>query len=200
MSYEQIEIIEKILRCLQPKSCLEWGAGYGTIYFSRLLAENSKWISIEHEKEWMAKITNINQKTNVKIFYIRPNQFPPTDDNSDGTYSDLKNYIEFPSRFGKFDFILIDGRARESCLIKAHELIGEDGVVVLHDAEREYYQKPFSLYKYQIFLGGYNEDGKRLWIGSEGIDINNIINIAKYIRSWRIFNKIKIIKNQSLPF
>ena len=58
MKYREIEIIEEIIKNLKPKKCLEWGAGYSTLYFPRLLDSDAKWISIEHEKEWFEK----NQK------------------------------------------------------------------------------------------------------------------------------------------
>ena len=173
MKYREIEIIEEILKNLQPQKVLEWGAGYSTLYFPKILTENAMWISVEHDKEWAAKIKNANRNRRVEIFQVQPNHFPWTDEFGDGAYSDLTNYVEFPSKFGKFDFILIDGRARKNCVVKAHELAKDEGVVVLHDATREYYHEPFKLYKYQVLFADYRQDGSGLWVGSKGINIRS---------------------------
>jgi len=39
MKYREIEIIEEILKNLQPQRVLEWGAGYSTLYFPKILTE-----------------------------------------------------------------------------------------------------------------------------------------------------------------
>jgi len=195
MKYREIEIIKEILRHLQPQKCLEWGAGYSTIYFPIFLIGNSKWISIEHEKNWARKIKNINQNSNIEIFHIRPNCFPWTDEYGDGAYSDLTDYITFPSRFGKFDFILVDGRARKDSLIKAYELVKNEGVVVLHDANRKYYHEPFRLYKYHALFKDYRKDAGGLWVGTKGMNIKKVLNVDKHRKLWQIYNKIgKVVK------
>lgn len=50
MEYRGIKIIEEILNNLRPKNCLEWGAGYSTLYFQRFLHNDSKCLSVEHDK------------------------------------------------------------------------------------------------------------------------------------------------------
>ena len=47
-----------------------------------------------------------------------------------------------------FDVILVDGRKRRRCLLNAKELVGDDGIVVLHDAQREYYHCAFDAYEF----------------------------------------------------
>ena len=190
MKYREIEIIKEILKHLQPQKCLEWGTGYGTIYFPIFVNENSKWISIEHEKDWSKKIENINQNSNVEIFHIPPNHFPWTDKYGDGAYSDLRDYVEFPSKFGNFDFILVDGRARKDCLIKAYRLIKNEGVVTLHDANRNYYHESFGLYKYHVLFKDYCKEAGGLWVGSKGINIKDVLNVDKHRKLWQIYNKI----------
>ena len=190
MKYREIEIIEEILKRLRPKKCLEWGSGNSTIYFPNFVSKNSNWISIEHEKDWAAKIKSKNQNLNVEIFHITPNHFPWTDDHEEGTYSDLMDYVEFPSKFGNFDFILIDGGARKGCLIKAYKLLKNEGIVVLHDANSDYYNEPFVLYKHYVLFRDYRNSAGGLWIGSKGININEILDVNKYKKLWRIYNKI----------
>jgi len=188
MTYREVAIIEEVLKKLKPKKCLEWGTGYSTLVLSSFVRKSKSWISIEHDIAWAAKIKNINRKSNVAIYCIPPNNFPWTDEYGDGNFYDLKDYVEFPSRFMPFDFILIDGRARKDCLIKAYDMLSKEGIVILHDAQREYYHQPLKLYKYQLFLQEHM--GRMIWIGSKGIDINKMINLNKYIKLERIFNKI----------
>lgn len=109
--------------------------------------------------------------SHVKVFHIPPNHFPWTDEFGDGSYSDLVNHVEFPGKFGNFDFLLIDGRARKHCLIKAYEFIDNEGVVILHDANREYYREALEPYEYQVLLGDDRKSAGGVWIGSKGMNI-----------------------------
>jgi hypothetical protein len=127
----EIQIIEEVLRKLKPKKCLEWGSGYSTLFFPKRVRGITKWISIDHDKDWFTKIYEQNDSSNIELYHVPPNNFPWTDENNDGSVSDLRDYIDFPERFGKFDFILVDGRARKQCLIKAREIINDKGIVVL---------------------------------------------------------------------
>lgn len=178
MAHEEIKFIKDMLIRLRPEACLEWGAGYSTLYFPKFIPKKSTWLSIEHEPKWHAKIRSMNNRKNVKIFHVEPNHFPWQDKHNDGTYADLKDYVEFPSKIGKFDFILVDGRARSACLYKAHELLNAKGIVVLHDAEREFYHEPLSQYKYQAFFSGYGNGKRKLWIGSREINVEDMFLCA----------------------
>jgi len=188
MKYREIEIIEEILKKLKPKRCLEWGAGYSTLYFPRFLDSNAKWISIEHEKEWFERIKSLNKDSRVEIYLIYPNKYPWSDEYGDGDYSDLKDYVEYPSKFGKFDFILIDGRARKYCLIKAHELLSDKGVVVLHDANRTYYHEPFKLFNHSLLFTDYREGLCCVWISSKKLKLENVIDVEKHAKFWKIIS------------
>jgi len=196
MAYEEIEIIEQLLKRFQPRNILEWGAGYSTLWFPKFINKNAKWEAVEHEKEWFNKIDMMNENKNVNISLIQPNHFPWSDEYGDGAYSDLKDYVEFPSHFSKFDFILVDGRARKDCLVKAHEIIAANGIIVLHDAERQYYHESFPLYKYQIMLSNYDCTGRMLWIGSKALDINHILDIRKLKKLWEIYRKLRNVRGK----
>jgi len=107
----------------------------------------------------------------VNVIYITPNNHTWSDVNGDGSYSDLEHYVEKPSQLGRFDFMLVDGRARNACLDKATKIIEENGVVILHDANRVYYHESFKLFKYGVFLTDHRVNAGGLWIGSHGIDV-----------------------------
>jgi len=179
----EINSIKKTLLKLKPKRCLEWGSGNSTIYFTRFLPKESEWISIEHDFKWSRKIRRklffcrlIESYPKIKIFHIAPNKFSWTDKHGDGSSQDFKNYINFPRKMGKFDFILIDGRARKSCLLQATKLLDKNGIVVLHDASRKYYHKPFRLFKYKfLMIRKENKDSNGLWFGSYKINFNKLL-------------------------
>jgi SAM-dependent methyltransferase len=192
MNYKEIIIVKEVLKNRKPKRCLEWGAGYSTLYFPKYIGKSSKWISIEHDKQWFNKIRQLTANNDqVSIYYVPPNQWPPTDAHSDGSFSDFQDYIKFPQKFSeKFDFILIDGRARKFCLIKAFNLLRDDGIVILHDANRKYYHKPFKLYDNQILFCDSRTSAGGIWIGSKKISLNRILDIEKHRLNWRLLENI----------
>lgn len=190
MTYREAAIIEEVLRKLKPKKCLEWGAGYSTLVLSSFIRRSASWIAIEHDTAWAEKIKSINRRSKVAVYSVPPNHFPWTDEHGDGNFSDLKDYIEFPARFAPFDFILLDGRARRECLAKAHAIISKEGLVILHDAQREYYHPLFKLYKYQLLLRDYA--GRIIWMGSKEIDVNKMLDFNKFcVNLDKAFNKLK---------
>ena len=214
MLYEEIEIIEELLRLIRPKHCLEWGAGFSTLYYPKCLEGGAVWQTVEHDNEWCNQVTAMNKNTNTSIIHVEPNKIPSNDvDEGDGSYLDMHDYIEFPDSSREYDFILIDGRARKACLVKAYELLAEDGVVVLHDAQRPYYRESFPLYQSQVMLSGYSYDTGNsefarkghgqagLWIGSKGLKMENLINIPRLQRLWSLYgelSKIRIFKRHLL--
>ncbi len=105
----------------------------------------------------------------------------------------MREYVEFPLRFGeKFDFILVDGRKRRSCLETARKLLKEEGIVILHDAQRKRYHRAFRLYPYRRFLG------YRVWMGSLknptlSQKVKNSLNYLYYAGPYYIFDRFRRI-------
>jgi len=152
MWLNEIRYIEKTFVELAKKNkslnILEWGSGNGTIYFSKFLKQKGisfKWIAIEHFIPWYEKVTSMLKENDlsddVECYLKSPTDEP--DKNIQETL-DLDDYLNFPSTLGiKFDFILVDGRKRKECLGTASKSITPDGVVLLHDAEREWFHAGF---------------------------------------------------------
>jgi len=189
MREREIQIIQEILRKLEPERVLEWGSGYSSLYFPQFLGKtNARWLSVEHDKDWYSQITVMNQNPKVDIVYVPPNQYPFTD--SDGTYADLKDYVDFPSQFEGYDFILVDGRARRDCLVKAYDLLRQGGVVVLHDANRTPYHEPFQIYPHQALFRDYRQsEGGGLWVGNKDTILDTIFDVKKHLTLWRIYHR-----------
>jgi len=191
----EIDLINNVLKTIQPKSCLEWGTGYSTLYFPNLLTKNASWLSIEHNCSWSEKIRSLNTNKFVTVSYFKADYEPWTDKNSDGAYDDLSSYVNAPDSKGKFDFIMIDGRARVACLLKTIDIINDGGVVVLHDAFRTYYHEALTPFPFQEMF--HFRDGKGngrhqrgVWIGSLQRPIEMICNVKLHRAIWNLYNTI----------
>ncbi len=189
MRKRELEIVTEILRKKQPEYCLEWGAGYSTLQFPVLSDQVKQWISVEHDDDWAVKINSMNMNNKVSVVCVKPNN-----DVSPGAekYNDYKDYIEYPDSLGlKFDYIFIDGRARSECLAKARALLNTQGIVVVHDANRSDYHKAFTPYKEQILFSDMRYvKGGGCWIGSNDLDLKEVLDIDKHTRVWNCYNKI----------
>jgi len=197
MKYREIEIIRELLTALKPARCLEWGAGYSTLLFPAQLEKGAQWLSVEHDEEWARRIQTQNQRPNVRVILAAPNRPDWAATSRDGTYEDFRNYIEYPTPFAPFDFILVDGRARNACLSKAQELLTARGVVVLHDANRTSYHEAFPRFAHQLFFG----DGRRqggVWVGSTGIGLTDLLDLDTHDRVWRIHRGIRKLTHLKL--
>ena len=88
MKPREVEIIMDLLRRLRPRRVLEWGSGYGTLYFTRRYSEFEAWLSIEHSEEWAARIRHLNTDPRVEIVSVE-------------TGEGLSGYVEYPSNRGR---------------------------------------------------------------------------------------------------
>jgi predicted O-methyltransferase YrrM len=190
MKYREIIIIEEVLTNLQPTRCLEWGSGFSTVYFPYLLKPDAHWLAIEHVEDWAKEINRLNMHPNVEAVFVPPNAYPWSDVHDDGSYSDLVDYVEIPKGSAPYDFILVDGRARKDCLMRAYDWIAHDGVVVLHDAKRPYYHEPLKIFPHQVFFIHQAYRDKGLWLGSKGAPIEDYLDVATHQRLWSFHNHL----------
>lgn len=186
LKFREMEIFEEILKKLQPVTILEWGAGFSTLRFPGLLDFPFKWYAIEHNEEWYDQVLSMNRNPNVQIILRKNNNFPYTDEFGDGTYEDFKDYIEVPDDGTRYDFIIIDGRARNECLLKAIKIINDTGIILLHDANRKRYHKYLDKIHFQSLFLDYRHSAGGIWIGSPARDLSEIINIRKHQKRWAL--------------
>ena len=138
---------ENLLQRFKEVDVLEWGIGTSTKYFTDLLDKvgiKYTWTGIEHNKEWYERVQGWCGR-NDKIKLVLAD-------------TDSKEYLE-PG--GKYDVIYIDGRNRVKCLKSAKKMLKPDGVVLLHDAQRERYQEGFNGYEWR-YVG---LEDPLLWVG-----------------------------------
>lgn len=159
MSEKDIFELEKALLNLKKDhlDVLEWGSGGSTKHFSEFLTSKSisySWVSIEYNKKWAEKITQLRiPNCNIILFDVGNDTLKQRNTNMD-------EYVNYPKTLNKkFDFILVDGRKRRRCLIEAKDILKENGLVALHDAQRTYYHCAFKYFSNASFLS------KTLWAG-----------------------------------
>ena len=188
MKYREIAIIEEVLMAVRPTRALEWGTGYGTLHFSRLLPSASRWIAVEHDSLWADRIRSMEPPLRVSIFTVPAENAAWKEAGGDGSYAEFRTYVDFPAQFGDFEFILVDGRARSACLRRAHSLLAPGGVVVLHDANREFLREALDLFPEQAEFLDYRRWSGGLWMGAKGGALEDVMDLEKHRQLWRWYN------------
>jgi len=151
ISFNAINYLKKIIR---PQMVVfEFGSGGSTQFWSEHV---SKVISVEHEAEWYHKmLSDFKRKSLVNIeYHLIPAESDP--DHYNKSIADPRHYIsddkayggkkfesyvrmidQFPDEF--FDLVVVDGRARPSCIAHATNKIKKGGYLLLDNSERKHY-------------------------------------------------------------
>jgi hypothetical protein len=168
MQDDQIKFIERILISFNKNhvDVLEWGSGGSTVYFTHFLKNRKisyKWLSVEHHKGWHKKISKIlKNDTDINFLIYPQNKQDPQSINFD-MYVNSPRVKAKETGLSKFDFILIDGRARARCLIEAKFLLKPGGIILLHDGECDRYHYAFSHFESGKMIKSYNSESS-IWI------------------------------------
>ncbi len=133
----------------------EYGSGGSTLYW---IKKKGRVISIEHDPEWYTFL--FNQVRNVPSVDYRL-ILPESTEDEMGDPSDpfiyrskdkdflnysfeefVKQIDEFPDE--SFDVVLIDGRARASCIYSSYQKVRIGGMLILDNANLNYYTEKTS--------------------------------------------------------
>lgn len=147
----------------------EYGSGGSTIYW---LHHNAQCTSIEHDTIWHSLISNrIDKKSHADYRLCMPQPdisdkpCNPSDPESYASgdvefmgYS-FRQYVQqidsFPDDY--FDIVLIDGRARPSCIKHSYRKVKKGGLLVIDDTDRkDYLEKTavfFEQYDHVVYRG-----------------------------------------------
>ena len=127
MCYQAAEILNAFI---DPETkVLEWGSGASTAW---LLERTSTVTSIEHDPEWYERVTAFVPKGADRVLVNYSG--------SESTCAFDEPYIQVALDRGsvsKFDVVIVDGMARESCLQVAQSVLSRSGVIVLDDSHRD---------------------------------------------------------------
>lgn len=175
----------------RPLRVVEWGAGRSTLSYTALLTRAGvpfHWLALEYDREFCESsiAPELLARPATRLRYIedgtvldgRSGAEPNTEvwcwnrralrpflgpDHHGDRGADLDDYVNCPRAAElAVDVFLVDGRKRRRCLLTALDLVGPDGVVLLHDAFREYYHCAMREYPVSRFIGD------ELWIGARG--------------------------------
>ena len=136
----------------------EYGSGGSTLFWINNVQEV---VSVEHDTAWYSIMNkNFEEKAvqNLKYILAEPvndpqnpgKQFESPDDyiSSDSAYKGksfeqyAKTIDSYPDNY--FDIVVVDGRARPSCIKHGIPKLKKNGWLVIDNSERKYYFSPFS--------------------------------------------------------
>lgn len=122
MNYSIIAILKERLN--KNISMFEYGCGYSTLFYSRLVRDV---IALEYDKKWL---DHIKQKSPENVQWVYKAQ------DIDGEY--CRAITEFDRAF---DVVIVDGRDRVNCVKQSVPRLSQSGVLLLDDSSREKYAK-----------------------------------------------------------
>ncbi|MBN0048824.1 hypothetical protein JS756_33035 [Streptomyces actuosus] len=149
LTFDAISYLED--QPLAGKKIFEYGSGGSTLYW---LSRNAECVSIEHDRRWYETLRPLLTRGTVDCRLVMPRPLPgdallsePDDPasclSSDERYHgySFEEYVsqidEFPPEH--FDLVLIDGRARASCIRRAVSKVRPGGMLVVDNSERPDY-------------------------------------------------------------
>lgn len=153
ITFSAIEFLEKHLS--KNMKVFEYGLGGSTLFFAKRVEQV---VSVEHEPEWYYQVSELlkeNGMTNWEGHLIEPTNDELTERRDPSDYlsyvsaankfknKSFKNYVlsidKYPDKY--FDLVLIDGRARTSCLFHSLSKVKRGGYIILDNSDRDYYLK-----------------------------------------------------------
>lgn len=185
MKAKELDVILEVLARLRPARCLEWGAGLSTLYFPARTPGLTRWLSLEHHRAWYEEVAGRNTDPRVEVVHLPPDQGDYSTTRREGTLEDFRTYVGYPETLGeRFDFVLVDGRARQPCLAAAHRLVEPRGVVVLHDANRAAYLEDLPPFGHRELFTDWKRRGGGVWVGSPERPIGDVLDVARHRQLW----------------
>ncbi|MGI8982065.1 MAG: methyltransferase domain-containing protein [Pirellulaceae bacterium] len=132
---------DKILNFLRPGTrMLEWGAGGSTVWLAQNLPAGATLTSVEHDPQWFHTVQdNIGGAPHVRLLLREATG--PLGANATIEEEDPQPLHSFVHAADgeQFDLIMVDGNARDACIRQAKALLAPGGIVMLHDAQRAWY-------------------------------------------------------------
>jgi len=139
---EELDLYDRLLEEYQPALCLEWGAGWSTIYFPNQHGFIQRWVAVEHDVHW--------------VFRVRERGIPRT---VDLCRAEGEDYVWAPFEAvevgERYDWITIDGVQRGACVLAASRLLAPGGRCLVHDTGRAAYVRWFRAFdQYEVLVEG----------------------------------------------
>ena len=143
-----------------------------------------------HDRDWSQRIVALATRPGTTVVHVPANRSPWSDSAGEGTFDDLRDYVEYPAARGPFDFILVDGRARPACWELAPSLLAADGVVVLHDANRARYGSLIASPLARLLVRDRRRTSGGLCVASRRPALDGLVDTAHQQRLWACYRAL----------
>lgn len=147
-TYDAIARVDRFLQDRNRPVVFEYGSGASTVWLAR---RAHRVISVDHDAFWAEQLQpRLAGFGNVTPMLVPPDEVPDADvryhSHKPGYRGrSFKAYVEAIDHWpGDFDLIVIDGRARPACLMKAVGRLADDGLIVFDNSHRRHYQRALS--------------------------------------------------------
>jgi len=119
----------------------EYGSGASTLWLARRCEHV---VSVENDAGFARATSALLRRDNIEVRVIEPERdiaMPRTPSGRRGyERCDFTAYVDSIAAGGRYDLIVIDGRARSACLARAPAFLAPDGLIVFDNSGRRRYQ------------------------------------------------------------
>lgn len=144
-TFEAADEVAAFLRDRPDARVLEWGSGASTVWLAQRAGTV---VSIEHDPAWAARTARAlaaRDAANVRLRVVEPTRLVPPGGVPSAKPGfaglDFERYADAVDDVsGELDLVVIDGRAREACLVRAIDRLADDGLIVFDNVDRERYR------------------------------------------------------------
>lgn len=135
----------------------EYGSGGSTLYFAEKVG---RIISIEHDAKWFGYARTVIEQAGFDNIHYQLIEPVAAEESRNKDCTIPENYVSCFAEYQGFDFstyassidrhanelfdlVVVDGRVRHSCIAHALKKVKLNGALLLDNADRVYYLKPF---------------------------------------------------------
>lgn len=138
-TFESTDQVEWFLKGRPDARVFEWGSGASTVWLSKRAGQVHP---VEHDIAWASTMHGVLTE-NVALTVVEPvpgaGGVTSTTGGSEGL--DFTDYVAATdATTGNFDLVVIDGRAREACLLRVLDRLAPGGLIAFDNADRKRYR------------------------------------------------------------
>lgn len=141
-TFDSTRMVDGFLASRPQARVFEWGSGASTVWLAKRSAEV---VTVEYDPHWAERVQRlVPPHVTVHLCPVGPAANLPGEARSRRMgyrHLDFTAYVDVIDTVpGRFDLIVIDGRARTRCLQKAITRLAPDGLIVLDNVGRRRYR------------------------------------------------------------
>jgi hypothetical protein len=137
-----IDVVERWIAARNGKvRVFEYGSGASTLWLARRCERVT---SIENDTGFARATSALLARDNIEVRVIEPDRDVVTPRTPSGRRGyercDFSAYVDSIASGGRYDLVVIDGRARAACLARAPEFLERGGIIVFDNSSRRRYR------------------------------------------------------------